>query len=112
MLDTPLMLWELSMTEQRYRAVLEAGAGVPVTEVAERYEVSWARSRLGLPAGTSGSASGTSGSVLLPSAAVTWRLLLGVMRSVARGRGRLSWRVRRQMSRDLGAGRSRMGWST
>jgi hypothetical protein len=23
MLDTPLMLWELSVTEQRYRAVLE-----------------------------------------------------------------------------------------
>jgi hypothetical protein len=40
MLDTPLMLWELSMTEQRYRAVLEAVAGVPVTEVADRYEVS------------------------------------------------------------------------
>jgi hypothetical protein len=30
------MLWELSVAEQRYRAVLEAGAGVPVTEVAER----------------------------------------------------------------------------
>ena len=28
------------MAEQRYRAVLEAGAGVPVTEVAERYGVS------------------------------------------------------------------------
>jgi hypothetical protein len=26
MLDTPLMLWELSVTEQRYRAVLEAGS--------------------------------------------------------------------------------------
>src|SRR5215469_16223319 len=34
------MLWELSVTEQRYRAVLEAGAGIPVTEVAERYGVS------------------------------------------------------------------------
>jgi transposase InsO family protein len=34
------MLWELSVTEQRYRAVLEVGAGVPVTEVAERYGVS------------------------------------------------------------------------
>jgi transposase len=34
------MLWELSVTEQRYRAVLEAGAGVPVTEVADRYGVS------------------------------------------------------------------------
>ena len=34
------MLWELSVTEQRYRAVLEVRAGVPVTEVAERYRVS------------------------------------------------------------------------
>jgi transposase InsO family protein len=34
------MLWELSVTEQRYRAVLEVGSGVPVTEVAERYGVS------------------------------------------------------------------------
>ena len=34
------MLWELSVSEQRYRAVLEVGAGVPVTEVAERYGVS------------------------------------------------------------------------
>jgi len=34
MLDTPLMLWELSVTEQRYRAVLEVLAGVPVTETA------------------------------------------------------------------------------
>src|SRR5215472_7179052 len=34
------MLWELSVTEQRYRAVLEVIAGVPVTEVAERYGVS------------------------------------------------------------------------
>jgi transposase InsO family protein len=34
------MLWELSVTEQRYRAVLEVAAGVPVTEVAERYGVS------------------------------------------------------------------------
>jgi transposase InsO family protein len=34
------MLWELSVTEQRYRAVLEVGIGVPVTEVAERYGVS------------------------------------------------------------------------
>jgi transposase InsO family protein len=40
MLDTPLMLWELSVTEQRYRAVLEVLAGVPVTEVADRYGVS------------------------------------------------------------------------
>jgi transposase InsO family protein len=40
MLDTPLMLWELSVTEQRYRAVLEVLAGVPVIEVADRYGVS------------------------------------------------------------------------
>ena len=40
MLDTPLMLWELSVTEQSYRAVLEVLAGVPVTEVAGRYGVS------------------------------------------------------------------------
>ena len=40
MLDTPLMLWELSVTEQRYRAVLEVLAKVPVIEVAERYGVS------------------------------------------------------------------------
>jgi transposase InsO family protein len=40
MLNTPLMLWELSVTEQRYRAVLEVMAGIPVTEVADRYGVS------------------------------------------------------------------------
>jgi transposase len=34
------MLWELRVAEQRYRAVLEVGTGVPVTEVAERYGVS------------------------------------------------------------------------
>ncbi len=34
------MLWELSVSEQRYRAVLEVMAGVPVTEVADRYGVS------------------------------------------------------------------------
>jgi hypothetical protein len=33
-------LVELTMTEQRYRAVLEVQAGVPVTEVAERFGVS------------------------------------------------------------------------
>jgi transposase len=38
-LTLPLMLWELSVAEQRYWAVLEVGAGVPVTEVAERYQV-------------------------------------------------------------------------
>jgi len=31
MLDTPLMLWQLGMTEQSYRAVLEVLAEVPVT---------------------------------------------------------------------------------
>jgi transposase InsO family protein len=35
-----LALVELSVVEQRYRAVLEAAAGVRVTEVAARYEVS------------------------------------------------------------------------
>ena len=32
-----MALVELSVVEQRYRAVLEAAAGVSVTEVAERY---------------------------------------------------------------------------
>jgi transposase-like protein len=40
MLDTPAHAVGLSVAEQRYRAVLEVGAGVPVTEVAERYGVS------------------------------------------------------------------------
>jgi transposase InsO family protein len=35
-----LALVELSVVEQRYRAVLEAAAGVPVVEVAARFEVS------------------------------------------------------------------------
>ncbi len=35
-----MALVELSVVEQRYRAVLEARAGMPVTEVAARYEVS------------------------------------------------------------------------
>jgi transposase InsO family protein len=35
-----LVLVELSVVEQRYRAVLEVAAGVPVTEVAERFGVS------------------------------------------------------------------------
>src|SRR3982750_4466150 len=34
------VLVELTMMEQRYRAVLEVQAGVPVTEVAERFGVS------------------------------------------------------------------------
>ena len=47
------------MTEQRYRAVLEVQAGVPVTEVAERFGVSrqavhrWRRWCAGRPAGPS-----------------------------------------------------------
>ena len=36
---SPVMLWELSVVEQRYRAVLEVRAGVSVVEVAERYGV-------------------------------------------------------------------------
>ena len=40
MLDTPLMLWELSVTEQRYRAMLEVMAGVLATEVVGRCGVS------------------------------------------------------------------------
>jgi hypothetical protein len=34
-----LALVELSVVEQRYRAVLEVAAGVPVTEVAGRFGV-------------------------------------------------------------------------
>jgi transposase len=34
------VLVELNVTEQRYRAVLEVEAGVPVTEIAERFGVS------------------------------------------------------------------------
>jgi transposase InsO family protein len=34
------MLWELSVVEQRYRAVLEVLSGIPVSEVAGRYGVS------------------------------------------------------------------------
>jgi transposase-like protein len=39
-LTLPFMLWELSVAEQRYRAVLEAAAGISVAEVAQRYGVS------------------------------------------------------------------------
>jgi DNA invertase Pin-like site-specific DNA recombinase len=38
--EAGLALVELSVVEQRYRAVLEVQAGCPVTEVAERYGVS------------------------------------------------------------------------
>jgi transposase len=34
------VLVELTVTEQRYRAVLEVEAGIPVIEVAERFGVS------------------------------------------------------------------------
>ena len=33
MLDTPLMLWELSASEQGYRAVLDAGTSRDRTEI-------------------------------------------------------------------------------
>jgi hypothetical protein len=41
MLDIPAHDEGRKVAEQSYRAVLEAGAGVPVTEVADRYRVSW-----------------------------------------------------------------------
>jgi hypothetical protein len=37
MRDTPAMLRELDVVEQRYQAVLEVLDGIPVTEVAERF---------------------------------------------------------------------------
>jgi hypothetical protein len=40
MRNTPPGAVELTMTEQRYRAVLEVQTGVPVTGVAERFGVS------------------------------------------------------------------------
>ena len=39
MRDTPAMLRELNVVEQRYQAVLEVLDGTPVTEVAERFRV-------------------------------------------------------------------------
>jgi len=36
-----LVLMELSAMEQRYHTVMEVLAGAPVTEVAERFGVSW-----------------------------------------------------------------------
>src|SRR5215471_1335593 len=39
MRDTPAMLRELKVVEQRYRAVLQVLDGIPVTEVAERFGV-------------------------------------------------------------------------
>jgi transposase-like protein len=39
MRDTPVMLRELKVVEQRYRAVLEVLDGSPVTEVAGRFGV-------------------------------------------------------------------------
>jgi transposase-like protein len=40
MRDTPRVLVELNVMEQRYRAVLQVQAGVPVTEVADAFGVS------------------------------------------------------------------------
>src|ERR1700753_2766567 len=40
MCDTPAMLRELNVIEQRYQAVLEVLEDIPVTEVAERFGVS------------------------------------------------------------------------
>src|SRR5258708_10869008 len=62
------MLWELSVTEQRYRAVLEVRAGVPVTEVAERYGVSRQRVHAWLRRYRDEGPSGLSGSQLQGSA--------------------------------------------
>ena len=39
MRDTPAMLRELNVVEQRYQAVLQVLDGIPVTEVAERFGV-------------------------------------------------------------------------
>src|SRR5580704_10794314 len=39
MRDTPAMLQELKVVEQRYQAVLQVLDGIPVTEVAERFGV-------------------------------------------------------------------------
>ena len=39
MRDTPAMLRELNVVEQRYQAVLEVLDGTPVTEVAQRFGV-------------------------------------------------------------------------
>ena len=39
------MLWELSVSEQRYRAVLEVLDGIPVTEVAERFGITFTAPR-------------------------------------------------------------------
>jgi transposase len=39
MRDAPVMLQELNVVEQRYRAVLDVLPGVPVIEVAEQYGV-------------------------------------------------------------------------
>jgi hypothetical protein len=38
-LTLPFALWELSVVEQRYGAVVEVPVGVPVTEVAGQYGV-------------------------------------------------------------------------
>ena len=43
MLNIPLTLWELSVTEQKHRALLEVMAGILVTEVAGRHGASGLR---------------------------------------------------------------------
>jgi len=48
------MRWELSVTEQRYRAVLEVMAWVPVTEVAGASTTALAASRAGEPGRAAG----------------------------------------------------------
>jgi hypothetical protein len=43
--EGPLVLWELSVVEQRYTAVQEVLGGMPVTEVADRSPSSPYRAR-------------------------------------------------------------------
>jgi hypothetical protein len=69
---------ELSVAEQRYRAVMEAGAGVPVTEVAERYEVSRQSVTAGQPrtvevSGTCTREAGLDGALGKDSRGASWK---------------------------------------
>jgi hypothetical protein len=59
------VLVELTMTEQRYRAVLEVQADVPVTEVAERFGVSLSRPGPKSPGWAAGVGTGNSAKVLV-----------------------------------------------
>ena len=52
------VLVELTVTEQRYRAVLEVEAGIPVIEVAERFGVSRQTVHLWLRCGSGESTTG------------------------------------------------------